>query len=160
MSGRYLHESSSCVCRSGHLTRAAHTVKFQSILRPTFMRPLSRFRSRCVSLLAIVALAAAQLAVAAYACPMEFQAGEAPAVAADDSGNVAAMPALCEKHCEDEQQTINQLPAVLPALAPPSAVAILQPAVGPDVRATATAFPWHLQSAPPPLAIRHCCFRL
>lgn len=113
----------------------------------------------CVGLSALVF---AQLAVAAYACPAMAQTIEAAQQAATPPCQDMDMdqPALCQAHCQDGQQNVNdlQLLSALSGFVPgfivtiDSAARILLP--------TRPASPSLLHSTSPPLSIRNCCFRI
>jgi hypothetical protein len=112
-----------------------------------------------ISLIGIGAILFAQLAVAAYACPMLTpQADVQVSQAADES--IPGSPALCERHCQDDQQNVNDGAAVptviafVPSFSLPLELAPPSPAIH------SLAAPSLFDASPPPLAIRHCCFRI
>ena len=131
-------------------------------VEPSIMNRLTR---KFVSLISIVAVLFAQLAVSAYACPMQFQGlddvvANVNATEPDEGVRGATSPALCKKHCEDGQQNINDSSQALAECAfeaAPTIALVTQPATLRDVSAT----PPSLRNATaPPLSIRHCCFRI
>ncbi len=129
---------------------------------------MNRFTRKLVSLLAIFAVLTAQLAVSAYACPMQFMGMdeavvEADALAATANDAVssvpdAASPALCQKHCEQGQQNVNDTPQPQ-AHVSLAAVFIVTPLIDTTTSATAPT-PFLLHATSPPLSIRNCCFRI
>ena len=123
---------------------------------------MNRFTRKLASLLGIVAVIFAQLAVSAHACPMQFVAMDefpvAAASAADSSGAGDESPALCQKHCEHASQNINDTPQPLAfvALTPSFVVTLLPEPAAPRLASARV-----LQDATsPPHAIRNCCFRI
>ena len=121
---------------------------------------MNRFNRKLVSLLSIVAVVFAQLAVSAYACPMEFAAlDDAVGIAeANSSGRDVLAPALCQKHSDNAQQNLNDTPQPFVSLAPGFVVALAidQATSLPAIAATSSLH--HATS--PPLSIRNCCFRI
>jgi hypothetical protein len=78
---------------------------------------MTRLARRITACFAIAALAFAQLAVSAYACPMDMpdamhQAGVTSANGCDRP----ATPNLCERHCDYGASSVQSSPA--PAIAP------------------------------------------
>jgi hypothetical protein len=122
---------------------------------------ITRKLAACIGLSALVF---AQLAVSAYACPVLAQALEA----AQQANTTAPpchdldsdQPALCQLHCQDGLQNINDTqPAfILPGYVSGFIVMIDSSAQQPlPVR---PASPSLLHSTSPPLSIRNCCFRI
>jgi len=129
----------------------------------------TRSRNRLVCLLvAVASLFFMQLAVAGYACSgaakgaemaAMVQAGmacaESMASTADDE-----QPELCHAHCQTEHQSADkyQVPAVA-TLADPgwrfSSLRAIPVPLGAPLQA-----PLLVRSTAPPLAVRHCCFRI
>ncbi|MGQ0598497.1 hypothetical protein [Aquabacterium sp.] len=125
----------------------------------------------------------AQMSVAAYACPSNMASGNAPANAmtamdamvdcdqmgghtGEDMGEGTSRhldqdnPGLCAEHCHPTQQSDHtQVPTVPAALLIALyTVALTVDASRPDGLApTADS---RLHTAPPPLSILHCCFRI
>ena len=126
---------------------------------------MNRLSRKLFSLLAIGALLFAQLAVAAYACPMQF-AGVDEAALTDAAGEKNASqrdvdsPALCQQHCENGPQNVNDSPQVPVFFAVETGwvVAPSTPMILPIRTSASPAFLSHATS--PPLAIRNCCFRI
>nr|WP_315239947.1 hypothetical protein [uncultured Albidiferax sp.] len=132
----------------------------------------SRRQSRLITVfIALVSLLFMQLAVAGYACP-GVQQKMAEAAAMDEAKMPCAesmpmtigmddeQPNLCLAHCQDGHQAADryQLPAPLDISAVP--VSFLMPDITP-VFLGAPLQPPHLKrTTAPPLAIRHCCFRI
>ncbi len=131
--------------------------------------PTSR-RSRFITVLvALVSLLFMQLAVAGYACPgVQPKAAEVAAMAKVKMPCAESMPIgmdddqpnLCQAHCLAGHQTADkyELPAPLDIGAVP--VSFLLPDIAP-VFGGAPLQPPHLKrTTAPPIAIRHCCFRI
>ena len=125
---------------------------------------MNRVTRKLVSLLGIVAVLSAQLAVSAYACPMQFMAlEEAAAVAAPDAnagGLDLTSPALCQKHCENGQQNVNDTPQPLAAISAGQALVVALNVDPPAPLSAIVLAPSLLHATSPPLSIRHCCFRI
>lgn len=127
---------------------------------------MSQFNKRVVSLWLLLAMVFTQLAVSAYACPMMAAAvrAEATAAAANDSPccdhQDLAQPGLCQKHCQNGQQNVNDSPVPLPPLAGAPAFAVAVPVYQVASFATTSLFPPLLRATSPPLSIRNCCLRI
>ena len=116
-----------------------------------------------------MAVVFAQLAVSAFACPMLTGVVGGQAEVVDDivdsvasSADAAPMsqPALCHKHCANDQQGVNDLPSPLASVAFAPAFVVTLP-IMPAMTITAiTLSPPLLHATSPPLSIRHCCFRI
>ncbi len=127
---------------------------------------MSRAWRKVFSLIAITAVLFAQLAVSAYACPMQTalvnctdMQMEAAATVGDDEPVV--QPALCLKHCQNEQQNRVDPDAPLEFVALAPSFSLPLPHVSGDSTTAATVLAPSLQHPiSPPLAIRHCCFRI
>jgi hypothetical protein len=132
------------------------------------MKP-SRTTRLVAVVLAVISLLFTQLALAAYACPEAVQ-DRAPmtkvarAMPAMDNcaGMDMAQPSLCDAHRHPGHQSLDKPPApqVPPFLA--TGLGLVVHAVVPVAPA---AFPVHsrvllARATAPPLAIRHCCFRI
>lgn len=119
----------------------------------------TRFHRKLVGILGIVAVVFAQLAVAAYACPLMLAEPDV-SVRADSVPLDPVQPALCEKHCQDGQQTLGgfDAPMAFVALAP-AFVVVLSPQSLFDSPAV-QAMPSLQRATDPPLAVRHCSFRI
>lgn len=119
---------------------------------------LSRPLRSIAALVALCSLLFMQLAVAAYACPVLTVA----AATSDCARMDMEQPALCHAHAQPGHQSLDKpdIPQVSPFVAADLTVTLLP--------ATTVASP--LQELPtdllltrataPPLAIRHCCFRI
>jgi hypothetical protein len=115
------------------------------------------------ALIALVSLLFMQLAVAAYACPMQAGQASAPMAMADCHQMQERMnPSLCHAHSEAGKQSLDK--AATPAVQPFIAAAVLAEVAGSDllmprsVNVAPSSVPAAL--AAPPIAIRHCCFRI
>ena len=115
---------------------------------------------RVICILGIGAILFAQLAVAAYACPMLTPAQAEVQVSQPAGESSPDSPALCHRHCQDDQQHVNDGAVVaaiivfMPAFSLPLDVVAAIPAIH------SLAAPSLYDASPPPLAIRHCCFRI
>ncbi|MCY7389798.1 MAG: hypothetical protein LH481_17385 [Burkholderiales bacterium] len=124
---------------------------------------MTHLTRKIVSLFSMVAMVFAQLAVAAYACPMQFQgldgavatvSASAPDAGERDTGS----PALCKKHCENGQQNVNDSPQSPASVSFETALTLtMQPATSRDAP---VAVPSLRNATAPPHAIRNCCFRI
>jgi hypothetical protein len=120
---------------------------------------------RAISIMGIGAILFAQLAVAAYACPMltpplsDLQFGQAAAESTADAP-VLDSSALCQRHCQDDQQNVNDSAVVAAAIAFVPAFSMPLDVVAPTPAIHSLAAPSLYDASPPPLAIRHCCFRI
>ena len=121
---------------------------------------LRRSHRLVAAVLALVSLLFMQLAVAAYACPM--QAHEMAAPMADCHGMDRVNPTLCQAHAEPVKQSLDK--ATTPAVQPFVAAAVLFEVVGLDplMPRSAQVIPSSVPAAgaAPPIAILHCCFRI
>lgn len=128
---------------------------------------MNRITRKLVSLLGIVAVVFAQLAVSAYACPVQFMGmDEASTVnlvrEVHSNGRDAESPALCQKHCDNGQQNVNDTPqpqAFVPLAQAPAFIVTLLPDP-PSPLAATPLVPSLLRTTAPPLSIRNCCFRI
>ena len=130
---------------------------------------------KIISTLAIIAVLFAQLALSAYACPMQVSAMahnltldetriDKASVPATDCEDMDMSPsALCQFHCQNQQNILNDLPPDLT----PYTVALIQVFGGfaplPLVAyalASPPAPPWLHRATSPPAEIRNCCFRI
>jgi hypothetical protein len=126
---------------------------------------MSRITRKLIALLGIAAVLFAQLAVSAYACPLQdMESDDVVAVAgtASDSRDLrdTDSPALCQKHCENGKQNINDTPQppLIVSLSPTFTVTVVN--AGPASLAAASPIPSLLRATSPPLSICNCCFRI
>jgi hypothetical protein len=114
------------------------------------------------ALIALVSLLFMQLAVAAYACPIQTQEKPVAMAMADCHGMDRMSPSLCQAHAEAGKQSLDKAPT--PAVQPFIAAAVLVEVAGLDLltppslgilASSATS-----SGASPPIAILHCCFRI
>lgn len=101
----------------------------------------------------------AQLAVSAYACPADQASPESMRADQPCASMDPDLPGLCQLHCEDGQQIVKTGPDVPPvgSFMPVMGV-VLTGILPPPIRALSA--PALEYASPPPLAIRHCCFRI
>ena len=113
--------------------------------------------------LGIGAVLFAQVAVAFHACPttatgfpaLEHAAASTPGVAGAEADN----PALCQKHCQEEGQSVSAASdSPSSAAFSPGFVATLDTPVVASAW-TVVAPATFLRSKSPPLPTRNCCFR-
>jgi hypothetical protein len=115
----------------------------------------SLFR-RIAAVSAIAALLFAQLAVAAFACPLE--AGTAPVVQAsapqtDDGCDGMPTPNLCERHCDYGSSSVGYFAACVPALPAAQIPWRVEPAEAAAVTRASLDRQSLLTRAPPPLIL-------
>ena len=128
------------------------------------MKSACRLRS-FAAFLALVSVLFSQLAVSAYACPGKDSMSPPAAVADHDMPGCDRMAApeepdtLCQAHCEQGDQSPTQAGVTLPAAATSSlgAVAWAMPA---DPLHAPTQVSLLERPTGPPLAVRHCRFRI
>lgn len=129
---------------------------------------MNRFSRKLISLLAITALLFAQLAVSAYACPMQFigvdeatanVGGEKISNERADTSDIDS-PALCQQHCENGQKNVNDTPQT-PIFFAVETGRVITPSRATNLPILSTASPAFLSHATsPPHSIRNCCFRI
>ncbi len=127
------------------------------------MRP-SRPSRFFVIVFAVCSLLYTQFALASYVCPATLMPGWAAAKSqmADCAGADKQQPGLCHAHGHQFHQSLDKpdLPQVAPFLSA-ALMRVVQPAEPPHFRASAAPPPDGLShSTSPPIAIRHCCFRI
>ncbi|MQA37054.1 hypothetical protein [Rugamonas aquatica] len=129
---------------------------------------LSQPTRMIAAIIMLFSLLFAQLAVSAYACPVLDKAQTVEAVGmanmpgCTDMSMDKSSPALCGAHCDTGHQSadISGTPAVQPFMACSLEVVL------PNIERSALPLASSLESVPltrataPPLAIRHCCFRI
>ncbi|MBL8522585.1 MAG: hypothetical protein JNN20_02735 [Betaproteobacteria bacterium] len=126
---------------------------------------MKRIHRKAVSLFAFVALLFAQFAVSAYACPMLTQGSGSQNAAVSNSVSSAdepdaAQPGLCQAHCEDGQQNVNDSAPTLASVDFAPAFVVYLQLVDLPSQLTTTLFPSLLHATSPPIPIRNCCFRI
>lgn len=130
------------------------------------MRYLRRIRF-VGALVALLSLLFMQAALAAYACPNLMPARHAAML--DSSGQPMAncpeadkqSPTLCYADTHKQTPSLDKpdVPAVMPFVATGFALPLLWPEDGAPMPAPPRVF-LHASGTSPPMAIRHCCFRL
>jgi len=153
------------------IERICHTSDIVSLQRFRHVKVTSvvmtRLTRKIVSLFSIVAMVFAQLAVSAYACPMQLQelddavaglSASAPAAGERDADS----PALCKKHCENGQQNVNDSLQAHASLSFDTALTLTLPLAmqSATLRDAPAAAPSLRHATAPPLSIRNCCFRI
>ena len=113
--------------------------------------------------ISIAAVLFAQIALSAYACPMDqvaassqVQAQNAASDCCSDSAN--ALAGLCHEHCKDSKVVGGDAPP-----APPGFIAsfvLSLPALS-DASPSGSVLPsYFIQKRSPQLSVVHCCFRI
>ena len=126
---------------------------------------MNRVYRKLAGWIGIVAVVFTQFAVSVYACPLLLQSLNEGADTVSLSDPTSGSPdfvsaGLCQKHCENGQQNVNDSPQPLLSdmLAPTSVVSqLINPPEPLPVMALA---PSLLRATSPPLSIRNCCFRI
>ena len=120
---------------------------------------ITRKLAACIGLSVLVF---AQLAVSAYACPVLAQAMEATQQAATPPCHEMDMdqPALCQSHCQDAQQSVNDVQPELALLGFVPGLIVTIDSSAQETLQLPPASPLLLRSTSPPLSIRNCCFRI
>ena len=132
--------------------------------------PIRRRTRLLTALLLLVSLLFTRMAVAAYVCPGATLAAadvSASATAAMPCGESMALvvdasqPNLCKAHCEAGRQSADtyKLP-LLPAAVLKAAFFPPVLAIGPNASQPLIQTPLTQRATSPPLAVRHCCFRI
>ena len=112
--------------------------------------------------LALCSMLFMQQALAVYVCPMPAMADTAEM--SNCSGMDMEQPALCHIHAYGD--TVKQTPdqSALPDLAPfiPAGLVMIQTAADLKLTTLNSTLPslWLTHATAPPLAVRHCCFRI
>lgn len=124
-----------------------------------------------VVIVALSSMLFMQLALAGYVCPKASEHGHAPDMATMTAATVdmpgcekmdAMQPGLCHASAHTVHQSLDkyELPSVQPFV-PATVFPILTQFVTPNFSTHFELNPALLSgAAPPPLAIRHCCFRI
>jgi len=129
-----------------------------------------RTRRSITAFFGVLCLLFAQLAVSAYACPMlsGSMAVERADAVAQNVASVATpciaadmyQPALCEKHCQDGQQNVNDSPFHPASLDFSPGFVVTLVVADPAALPGAFESSLLLHAASPPLTIRNCCLRI
>lgn len=129
------------------------------------MKP-SRVTRLVATVIAVISLLFAQLAVAAYACPgmaMPERVSVGPMQGMEHCTAMdKAQPNLCHAHNHASQQSLDRpdLPPVPPFLAAGLVQLVVMPELSLPPSQAVTAIPSMARATSPPLAIRLCCFRI
>jgi len=129
---------------------------------------LSRPLRAIATIVMLFSLLFAQLAVAAYACPILSQPPNLTAVSMPDMPGCTGMdidkssPALCGAHCDTGHQSADTsaAPVVQPFV--PCALELILPSMersAPSQALSVASLPMTRVTSPP-MAIQHCCFRI
>lgn len=124
-------------------------------------------RNRLITaLFALVSLLFMQLAVASYACPAVASKVAAMAEAGMPCAESMKLnmddtqPNLCQAHCQTGQQTADKYELPAPVAIGALPVDFTLPVTVPAFLGAPLQAPHLKRTTAPPLAIRHCCFRL
>ena len=126
---------------------------------------MNRTYRKLAGLIGIASVVFAQLALSAYACPMALQSLDETARQVNTSEGATDAPdlastALCQKHCDNEQQNVNDAPQP-PATVSLEPTTVILPVIKLALSLQATAFTRSLFHATSlPASIRNCCFRI
>ncbi len=127
---------------------------------------MTRTYRAVLALIAAFGVLFAQIAVAAYACPMTFAKKQAMEQPAQDHGCCgdaveAGEHGLCKAHCNQGKQSLDKrslsvpdVGASMPALPAPGGGVVLAASEAPQDLPSLLARP-----TAPPLAVRNCCLR-
>ena len=122
---------------------------------------MNRHFRKLAGWIGIVAVLFAQLALSAYACPMQQVTASAQSQDVDAdccADKVNTLSALCHEHCKDGKG-ISADPSPVP-LGFVATFSVNLPPV-PDVAAfSLLKLAQHIPHVPPPLSILNCCFRI
>lgn len=119
------------------------------------------------AVVALFCLLFMQLAVAAYACPNLMPVPSTPMLdsAGEPMADCAEMdrqsPTLCHEHAHKLTPSLEKpaSPSVMPFVAAGFALTVLSPELTLAMPSPPRVF-LHASGTSPPIAIRHCCFRL
>lgn len=127
---------------------------------------MTRIWRKIIAALGLGALLFAQLAVAAYACPIRGDGQDAmakavaPAAAQPCQGVDQDKPNLCKQHCEQASQSVDTaVPVAIDAPALPLIAVVVQTDIHLPIKATVQG-DLLASVAEPPLSIRNCCLRI
>jgi hypothetical protein len=126
---------------------------------------LSRPQRLTTALIMLFSLLFAQLAVAAYACPVDVPSPKAAVISMANMPGCTGMdmvkPALCGAHCDKVHQSADTPSAPIVQAFVPCSLELVLPRMdrSATVPPAATAALPLTRTTAPPMAIRHCCFR-
>ena len=132
----------------------------------------NRYHRFITVLFALMSLLFMQLAVAGYACPGKADKLARAAVVAEmaTAGMPCAesmaltmdeeQPSLCQAHCKADQQSTDKYQVPGLAALDDLATALPSPRIAPVPLGAPLQAPLLRRTTAPPLAVRHCCFRL
>ena len=120
-------------------------------------------------LIAVVSLLFMQFAVAAYSCP--GAASKAAEIAAMVQANLPCaqamsnamdeqQPSLCHAHCQAEHQSADKYQVPAPAALTDLGTGFIPPRLIPVPPGAPLQASLLTRTTAPPLAVRHCCFRI
>jgi hypothetical protein len=134
--------------------------------RPPLLWSTGRVKSlrrlRFAALFALASVLFSQLAVSAYACPgagsMQLLAAVQEMPGCDEMPASGERSAICQAHCEHGDQSLDKASVAVPAVAMASVCGSVDwatPREGPAAQDSLLERP-----TGPPLAVRHCRFRI
>lgn len=116
-------------------------------------------RRVATTLLVVVSLLFAQLALAQYICPVADEAVALEAAPCHDAGEQQSQPALCHHHCTNASQSFE--PVKLPGVTLPAIVQVLVVPLRIDpVQREAVVFATKGEAQPPPAPVFLATLRL
>lgn len=108
---------------------------------------------------AILGILFSQVALSAYACPMDAAPARLQAADTDCCPDAASDNAsLCAEHCKASRAAVADVAPVPPAFVPAFTATVAMPVVDAAFDSQAAALFTHATS--PPLSILNCCFRI
>jgi hypothetical protein len=133
------------------------------------MKP-SRATRVFAAVIAVISLLFTQIALASYVCPgtaipgsvTMMEAGQNMAGMDHCSGMDKAQPTLCHEHNHGGQQSLDKpdLPKVPPFHAVGPMLTVVVPGIAAPTPHVLTIRRFLAHATAPPVAIRHCCFRI
>ena len=132
---------------------------------------MNRSFRKIVSVVTLAAVLILQFAVSAYACPMLANAAadqtpvmdqsKMPRCAVADMPDIdTVQPGLCQQHCVNGQQIVNDLPFDPASIAFVPVFVVNLPAFESSPPQLIASLPSLHHATSPSLAVRHCCFRI
>jgi len=130
----------------------------------------SRRRNRLFTMLiALVSLLFMQFSVASYYCPgatSEMAGTAATAIVGDPCAQAMAgamddqRPSLCHAHCQTAHQSADKYQVPVPMEQTDLGTGFIAPRLIPVPQGAPLLAPLLMRTTAPPLAVRHCCFRI
>lgn len=123
---------------------------------------MKRTWRKIIGLLGIAVIVFAQFALSAHACPVPGASTDLDKASMTTPGETpdGTPPALCQKHCQDEEQQPTDSSPGTPAIFSLPAFSIRIAVDHSRLPEAALVSPRLLHASFPSLAIRNCCFRV